>query len=809
MKKLLLVQCVMMFLGYEVTLAQCTTTNATSCACRTAGSSDCDLLPDIIVARPPLTVSGTYGVIEYSQSGNGANDGRLRISASSPNVGWGPLEIRTTTTYICGTDTLTGTAPTTCPNTGLPPRQLIKQRVYHKNGNVMTYYDRDAGSMTYHPTHGHMHVDDWGVFTLRSQTSDPNPLNWPIVGNGAKLAFCLMDYGSCSTYPGHCVDANGNTLLNGNFPNYGLGGGQFNCSVTVQGISSGYTDIYYQSLDGMWINIPPGTCNGTYYIVVQLDPYNYFLEENENNNVIAVPYTLTLQSSGGNPTISATPSALICPGGSVTLTASPATSYLWSTGATTQSIVVSQSGAYTVTTNGGSTCSGTTTINVTDGFATIPSVSIATTTIGTVSSSQSVTFSATPTNGGASPSYQWKKNGVNVGTNSVTYTNSSWVNGDVVSCVMTSNAACVTGNPATSNSITLSVVADPVRFLITDITGNKGYYYDAGFGYLSTTNLSSAVLNGMANAEDVYVTSSHAYVLDGVNKVVYRTNSPGTAAIQSRPLRTNTGKVLGANVKGMTIKGDSLYILDASSRVLYRYSLAAAYNGTTTTLNAVQKISLNSGNSSGEAVTYDGTYLYVLNNGSTKNFYRYTFAGSYNAVSRPLRTNAGAVLSTVTGAVIDGTNMRVVDRGLDRSLTYPMASLFSGTTTYNATLYQVMNANNLNATGVALVSSSSLLRNEEVLYANGEWETGLLNVQVFPNPTNGILNLKMDAPATGDSPFIVNIMDLSGRLVYTQTGEMGVNFKELTIDLNQYGKGLYMVNVSKATVMKSIKVVVK
>jgi len=115
-------------------LAQCTTTNATSCQCLTAGSTNCDLLPDIIAARPPLLVSGTSGVIEYSQTGNGAENGRLRISVSTPNIGRGPLEIRTTSTYICGTDTITGTAPTTCPNTGLPPRQLIKQRVYHKTG---------------------------------------------------------------------------------------------------------------------------------------------------------------------------------------------------------------------------------------------------------------------------------------------------------------------------------------------------------------------------------------------------------------------------------------------------------------------------------------------------------------------------------------------------------------------------------------------------------------------------------------------------------------------------------------------------
>jgi len=336
--------------------SQCTTTNATSCACETPGSINCDLLPDMIPARPPLLAQGSNGVIEYSQSGNGSNDGRLRISVSTPNIGHGPLEIRTTNRYVCGTDTIVGTAPTTCPNTGLPPKQLITQRVYHKNGNTMTSYDRDAGSMTYHPTHGHMHVDDWGVFTLRTSNGDPDPLNWPVVGSGAKLAFCLMDYGSCSTYNGHCVDSAGNVLLNGNFPNYGLGGGSYNCSPSVQGISSGYTDIYYQHLDGMWIDIPPGTCNGQYYIVVRLDPYNYFLEENEDNNVIAVPYTLTQQASTTTATISSDRSGPICSSDQVTLTASggPGFTYLWSTGATTQQITTNVSGNYVVTVT--STC---------------------------------------------------------------------------------------------------------------------------------------------------------------------------------------------------------------------------------------------------------------------------------------------------------------------------------------------------------------------------------------------------------------------------------------------------------------------
>jgi hypothetical protein len=69
----------------------------------------------------------------------------------------------------------------------------------------------------------------------------------------------------------------------------------------------------------------------------------------------------------------------------------------------------------------------------------------------------SVTFTAAPTNGGSAPAYQWKVNGANVGTNTSTFSSSSLVSGDVVTCVMTSNQSGVIGSPATSNAITMTV----------------------------------------------------------------------------------------------------------------------------------------------------------------------------------------------------------------------------------------------------------------------------------------------------------------------------------------------------------------
>lgn len=71
-----------------------------------------------------------------------------------------------------------------------------------------------------------------------------------------------------------------------------------------------------------------------------------------------------------------------------------------------------------------------------------------------------VTFTATPTNGGASPVYAWYVNGiVQVGTTaSFSY---SPLNSDAVYATLTSNASCATGSPATSNVETIIVNTVP------------------------------------------------------------------------------------------------------------------------------------------------------------------------------------------------------------------------------------------------------------------------------------------------------------------------------------------------------------
>lgn len=78
----------------------------------------------------------------------------------------------------------------------------------------------------------------------------------------------------------------------------------------------------------------------------------------------------------------------------------------------------------------------------------------------TVNTGTTVNFTATPVNGGTNPTYQWKVNGNNSGSNQSTFSYTPQ-NNDVVNCITTSNLSCVSGNPATSNDITITVNSLP------------------------------------------------------------------------------------------------------------------------------------------------------------------------------------------------------------------------------------------------------------------------------------------------------------------------------------------------------------
>ena len=211
------------------------------------------------------------------------------------------------------------------------------------------------------------------------------------------------------------------------------------------------------------------------------------------------------------PTATITPSGAttFCSGNSITLTASSGSSYLWSTGETTQAITVSTSGSFSVTVTNASNCSATSSATtVTVNPTVVPSVSIASDLGTSVCPGATVTFTATPTNGGTA-SYQWKLNGNIVSTDNAVFSTNSLLNSDVVTCILISSDACVSPSIATSNSLTMvvSLPQQPADFTVKNTfvyKGEMGVVYTvpnvSGVTYNWTYSGTGETINGSGNS---------------------------------------------------------------------------------------------------------------------------------------------------------------------------------------------------------------------------------------------------------------------------------------------------------------------
>ena len=130
-----------------------------------------------------------------------------------------------------------------------------------------------------------------------------------------------------------------------------------------------------------------------------------------------------------------------------------------------------------------------------------------------ICSGSTVLFTAVPTNGGPQPFYHWTVNGETVGINSSTYSYAP-ANNDHVICTLTSNASCVTGNPAISNTIIMTVFPNlPVSLTISPsanpfCAGNSVTFtampVNGGSGPLTQWYVNGSVVQGESNPTFTY-----------------------------------------------------------------------------------------------------------------------------------------------------------------------------------------------------------------------------------------------------------------------------------------------------------------
>jgi len=114
----------------------------------------------------------------------------------------------------------------------------------------------------YSPCHGHFHLKGTASYALLNSSG-------VVIRRGQKQAFCLRDSVKYLSTAG---------------PSKG-----YTCN--YQGLTRGWTDVYYRNLDCQWLDIT-GLRPGNYILWVKVNPARVLPELNYANNIVTVPVTI-------------------------------------------------------------------------------------------------------------------------------------------------------------------------------------------------------------------------------------------------------------------------------------------------------------------------------------------------------------------------------------------------------------------------------------------------------------------------------------------------------------------------------------
>ena len=412
----------------------------------------------------------------------------------------------------------------------------------------------------------------------------------------------------------------------------------------------------------------------------------------------------------------------------------------------------------------------------------------------------SVTFTATPVNGGATPSYQWKKNGVNAGTNSATWTTTGLNNNDVITCVMTSSISGALNNPATSNAITANILTAPSVPTVT-ASGPTTYCSGVNACTLSTPLVAGSSYQWYKGTTTVSGATSETYTPNATTSNTYKvvvTNSVGCSKSSSTTAITvNQNPTATVTTTGPTTycSGANACTLTANSGTGYTYQW---YKSTSTISGAT-------GISYVPNATSSKTYKVKVtdSNGCSK---------TSSAVSITVNSLPTATVTAQGPTTFCSGDSVVLQANINANLTYqwiknvnPIAGATSNK--YSAKTTATYKVRTTNANGCSKTSSPAI----SVTVNCREDGTDLITestMSIFPNPGNGAFNLTYSSAESTDGEVLMELLDVTGRTILSeQIALENSSFSYVNEASDLLHSGVYFVRITEndhSTVKKLI-----
>ncbi len=543
---------------------------------------------------------------------------------------------------------------------------------------------------------------------------------------------------------------------------------------------------------------------------------------------------LTINALPATPVITPNGATTFCQGGSVILTSSAAPSYLWSTGATTQSITVNTSGSYTVAVTNASGCSQAsvpTTVTVNP----LPTAIITAGGPTTFCQGGSVTLTSS-----AGSSYLWSTGAT---TQSIAVNTSGSYTVKVTNaggCTKTSTPTTVTVNPLPTAVIT---AGGPTTFCQG---GSVTLTSSVGSSYLWSTGATtqSIIVNTSGNYTVTVTNASGCSQASAATTVTVNAN-PAPATSPSGNVSINQGSSVTISVNGtynsyLWSTGATTQSITVSTAGSYTVTVtnASGCSGTSapvvvTVISQCTKPIITAGGSTtlcpGQTVklTSSVSSSYLWSTGATtrsitvKTEGSYTVTNSTGCTSDPTVVTsltcanpAGLAVSnlTATSATLSWTaipcaasySVQYRKKGTTAWTTVTSATpsvtltgLSAGTTyQWNVTATCSSSSKSAKVTGANFTTSSSLMSAKLE-----DLQTGTLHATVFPNPAKD--DALLVVTGAGSSISVV-LYDMVGKALWT-SGK--VNNTQIQLPLSNLSNGTYLVYVTSGGESATLKLV--